>query len=611
MERQLLFIALFSLGSMSQAAVAPYERTSLYAHMLEINAQWRVQDPAGMVGDVPVTFVNDAQRIATHLHFVRERLATNVPAGFTPAQIEQRMFLLSKLERYADRGRFPQNHVLPYRNPVFIDPHGTACAVGQLMIESGHHALADEINSSLSLAYLLDMRTSALWPRIASWAETHGFTANELAWIQPAYDPQLPWASLGTGTNGTVTVTKTLANGDVFIGGEFTEAGGVAANNVAIWNGTGYEALGAGMEGTVRCAIEFNGELYVGGSFLFSSNDLAKWNGTSWDFSTVFQGKGPNINALHVHYGALYAAGDIVGFAGTNPLVQRLDGSYWTPIGSYFDGSVLALASHNGNLVAAGAFTTTTSPTTTEMQHVAFFNGTDWEQLGAGLDAQVRDLLDVNGTLYASGDLYANIVPTFGLARISVGAPQWEELLPNHESYMYNGLGPMWISSMVEHQGFLYLGGKFYISPMLGTYGSNVAKFHGNPDEVSAMIVLDEQVNDVTVQGNSLIIGGAFSAVHPHLATLELNMGVNDRDRGTLLRVGPNPSTDVITARINGSFSPNPGFRIIDASGRSIPVNAVRSGDATNIDVRSLAAGLYVIEAVGDEEVITARFVKE
>lgn len=611
MERHLLFSALLTLGMTTQAAIAPHQRTSLYAHMLEINAQWKLQDPAGMVGHMPVSFTNDAERIATHLHFVRERLATNVPSGFTTEQIGRRMELLSKLDRYADRGRFPQNYVLPYRNPVFIDPHSTACAVGQLMIESGHHALADDINYSLSLSYLLDMRSSALWPRIASWAEEHGFTANELAWIQPAYDPQLPWTSLGTGTNGTVTVTKTLANGDVFIGGEFTEAGGVNANNVAIWNGTGYEALGAGMEGTIRCAVEFNGELYVGGSFLFSSNDLAKWNGTSWDFSMVFQGKGPNVNALHVHNGELYAAGDIVGFGGTDPLVQRMVGSYWEPVGSYFDGSVLTLASHDGMLVAGGAFTTTTAPSTPAVLHVGYFNGTDWVQLGEGLNAKVRDLLDVNGTLYAAGDLYENIAVTFGLARISVGSSQWEQLLPNHENYMYDGLGPMWISSMIEHQGSLYLGGKFYISPMLGTYGSNVAKFHGNPDEVSAMIVLDDQVNDVTVQGHALIVGGAFSAVHPHLATLELNTGLNERDAQALISVGPNPSTDMITARINGWFSPNPSFRIIDASGRSIPVNAVRSGDATSIDVRALAAGLYVIEAVGDEEVITARFVKE
>jgi len=576
--------------------------------MLEVNAQWHVQDPASMVGSTQVSFVNEAERIAMHLHLVQQRLTTHVPQGLSARQLDRRSFLLCKLGNYADRGRFPQNYVLPYRNPVFIDPHGTACAVGQLMIESGHHALADRISAEMNLGYVLDMP----WPAIAAWGREHGFTPEELAWIQPGYPPNLPWTSLGGGTNGTVTVTKTLNNGDVLICGEFTEAGGVAANNVAIWNGSGYEALGAGMTGAIRCAVEYDGELYVGGSFLNGPNDLAKWNGSIWSFNTVFMGKSPNMNALHVHDGTLYAAGDIVGFAGVDPLVQRMDGAYWTPVGSYFDGSVLTLATHDGMLVAGGAFTTTTGPTTPAVSHVGYFNGTDWQQLGEGLNAPVRDLLDVNGTLYAGGDLFENIAVTFGMARIAADSSDWEDLLPNHANYMYAGVGPTWISSLVEHAGSIYFGGNFYISPLIGTYGSNLGRFHGNPDEVTAMIVLEAEVNDVTMQGNVLIIGGAFEALYPHLASLDVNTGINDGSNArTTFRVGPNPSTDVLTAQLPEQFGANTTFRIIDASGRSIAANAVRAGASVQVDIKTLSAGSYVIEAAIGDAVTTARFVKE
>ena len=101
--------------------------------MVEVNAEWNTQQPELRSNGTMISFQNEAERIAMHLHLVREHLTEKTDKGLTADQLKERGSLLQELDRYADQGRFPQNHVLPYRNPIFIDPNGTACAVGQLM----------------------------------------------------------------------------------------------------------------------------------------------------------------------------------------------------------------------------------------------------------------------------------------------------------------------------------------------------------------------------------------------------------------------------------------------------------------------------------------------
>ena len=610
MERPLLFSALLALATASQAAVAPQQSTTLYTHMVEVNAQWSIQDPSRTVGNAVVSFTNEADRIAMHLRSVRERSLTNTPEGLSPKQTEQRLFLLSKLKDYADRGVFPQNHVLPYRNPVFIDPHGTACAVGQLMIESGHHELADRISATMNLAYVLDMQSTALWPEIGAWADEHGFTAEELAWIQPGYPPNLSWNALGGGTNGPVTVTHALSNGDLLVCGDFTEAGGVSASRVAIWSGTAYEALGTGVQGDITCAAELDGALYVGGSFLNGTTDLAKWNGSSWSFSTVFNGKYPHISALHVHNGDLYAAGEEVGIVGSTPLVKRLSDSNWDQLGSSFDDQVLAMASHDGALVVGGLFTTLQGPTPPSTQHVAYFDGTDWAQLGAGLDANVRDLLDVNGTLYAGGDLYNNIVVTFGMARIAPLALAWENVLPNHADYMPTSVPGDRITSLAARDTDIYFGGQFAIVQLM-VYGNNMGRFNGTLDGVEPLIVVDQLVSDVALLGDQLIIGGAFEVTYPHIATLDVTTSVVDPAERVGFALAPNPTTDILRLTIGDMSAVNMTITITDLSGRVVATLSKGAAPTMAIDVRHLPAGSYVLRTDVGGEASAQRFIKQ
>ncbi len=597
------------ITSTANAQLAPRTASPLASHLVEVNAQWKGQEQLVQDGAKVVSFASEADRIASHLHLVRERLSQNTSEGLSAAQAGKRAHLLDRLDHYANDRRFPQNHVLPYRNPVFIDPYGTACAVGWLMIESGHRDLAEEISTAMNLAYVLDMPGTKQWPAIASWASEHGFEAAELAWIQPGYPPSIPWASFGGGTNGPVNVLLTLQNGNVLVGGSFDEAGGSEARQVALWNGNALVPLGDGLEGEVNCAVEFEGEIYIGGSMLDGISDLAKWNGSAWEFSIVADGKLPRVNALHVHNGTLHAAGEIMGFAGIDDRVFLFTGTEWEPVGQVLNDKIHALESFQGELIAGGAFTTDQGSSEPVILHVARFDGNEWVQMGNGLDATVRDLLVVDDGLHAAGDLFLNVLPSFGLARLQSGASTWEHLLPNHADYMAGSAGPSYFSSMTQQDGNIYLVGDFFTSTML-IIGNSVALFNGALDGLEPLAYLDRRANAVAISNNRLIIGGDFENTLPYLAAVDLSTSIGVIDEQLQLSFAPVPTKDVLYIGWDKTSATEMLVQVVDAQGRSTPLQAQREGERLRLDVSTLAPGMYVARMLIDGRGVTGRFIK-
>ncbi len=98
--------------------------------------------------------------------------------------LASRLVQLQRLATYRDRGLFPLNEGQSAQPaPIFVDRHGTACAVGHLMRCSGWTNDVDAIAKSDNLAYVPEALKSA----IASWVLTSGLTLEEAALIQPGY----------------------------------------------------------------------------------------------------------------------------------------------------------------------------------------------------------------------------------------------------------------------------------------------------------------------------------------------------------------------------------------------------------------------------------------
>ncbi len=594
------------------AQLAPLTDAPLTAHMAEVNAQWPHMLPDPPDGDRTVRFRDEADRIATHLHRVRTELLARTPLDLPPAQARRRIDLLQRLGTYADARTFPQNHVLPHRNPIFIDPYGTACAVGWLMIESGHGDLAQRIDAVMETGYLAEILADArLGEEVFAWAVSHGFTADELAWIQPAYAPATPVSPLGGGTNGPVRVLLPLNNGHLLVAGTFTQAGTTAAQNVAVWDGSTYHALGAGIGGTVACAVEHDGHLYLGGRELDGEADLARWDGNTWSFIQVFAGTPHAVHALHVHDGTLYAAGEGTGFASTEHTVKQLDDGEWSSVGEPFNDAVLTLASFNGELVAGGAFTTHTGPTEPLILRVAHLTGTVWTQLGEGLDATVRTLLPVGDMLYAGGDRHVDGAYTFGMARIGTDGG-WEPLLDGQAVFPVAN-DHAWISTLVDLGGVIGFGGHFTVESFM-LHGTHLGGLVLSNALLVPVIVLHDDVHALALHGGKLVFGGAFttssaSDLH-HVARVDIILGVDAPVAASPTAMAwPNPTTD----RVHLAPLP-PGARTVhavDAQGREIPLGSTPAGEGIEVHTEALAPGAYTVRVQTSAATHRVRIIKQ
>jgi hypothetical protein len=173
------------------------------------------------------------------------------------------------------------------------------------------------------------------------------------------------WSALGSGTNGIVVFALAFDDsGNLYAGGEFDTAGGIAANNIAKWNGSSWGSLGSGMNNTVRAlGVDKSGNIYAGGEFDtaggVAANRIAKWDGNAW--SALGSGTNSGVWALAIDSsGSLYAGGDFTSAGGVAAnCIAKWDGNVWDSLGSGTNKTIFALAiDSSGNLYAGGQFTT-------------------------------------------------------------------------------------------------------------------------------------------------------------------------------------------------------------------------------------------------------------
>ncbi len=109
------------------------------------------------------------------------------------------------------------------------------------------------------------------------------------------------WFGLGggihSGTRDGIVMTLAVSGSDIYMGGKFSEAGGISARNIAKWSGNSWSGLGNGIRGDMERvrAIGISGsEVYVGGGFNtageVAAHNVAKWNGRDWTALTIEAG---------------------------------------------------------------------------------------------------------------------------------------------------------------------------------------------------------------------------------------------------------------------------------------------------------------------------------
>ena len=233
---------------------------------------------------------------------------------------------------------------------------------------------------------------------------------------------------------------------DVFVGGNFTDAAGIAAADyVARWSSGSWSCNGqrehpfsggalpngSGIWALAYKATASGYYLYIGGFFtnaagIAAADYVVRWDGTNY---AALGASGSGNGALNqivltlaVSGNDVYAGGAFTDAgSGAGDYVARFDGATWNPLGSNGAGNgaltsnVHALAVSGSKVYVGGDFQNAAGNTTAD--YIAMWNGTSWSALGSSADGlngalnqKVNALLLGSNSLYAGGSFF-NIDP--------------------------------------------------------------------------------------------------------------------------------------------------------------------------------------------------------
>jgi hypothetical protein len=228
------------------------------------------------------------------------------------------------------------------------------------------------------------------------------------------------WTPILVNGTGRVFALERIVDADgitrLYAGGSFTQIGGVLANRIARLDGGAWAALGdgglsngfvndievvsvAGQTSLFICG-EFDSDITTGAAL----NDVARWNGSSWESLGlgVYNPSNPFAQALCGFGGKLYVAGNFVqARRADGSLVQvnhvaAWDGAQWSPIGGVAGSAEVGLESacyalgtmdlgDGPTLLIGGGFSRTggNAATAAPVIGIAAWTGSEWRSISA------------------------------------------------------------------------------------------------------------------------------------------------------------------------------------------------------------------------------------
>jgi hypothetical protein len=365
----------------------------------------------------------------------------------------------------------------------------------------------------------------------------------------------------------------------IFATGSFDLAGGLQVNGIAKWDGTNWNNIGSGLknrDGSMGVGNGFkiiDNELYVFGIFDSISgkacNSFAKFDGISWSEVhnfPVFSSLAGDMNWIYdiaEFNNELYVCGNFDNYPlMTISYITKWDGSNWVNVGNGINGGIIdarKMVVYKNELVVAGRFSKIVNPTNPG-ENIGKWDGTQWSELGSGTDDIILDMKVRDNDLYICGNFsHAGGIPAYQFAKWD-GA-KWCGF------NTYNNGG---INSFDFLNDTLYVGGGF--SNINGDSAWNIAKWIGGNfvDTCSSTTGIEEN-------GNQL-----------HSITIY-----------------PNPATNTLYIDSHTSIETSEVYNI---SGKLLLTKQLNSNQ---IDISSLAKGLYFIKLTTEEGSVVRKFVKE
>jgi hypothetical protein len=324
-------------------------------------------------------------------------------------------------------------------------------------------------------------------------------------------------------TNGAVMAFQPY-NGELVATGAFTIVGTSSIPTVMAWDTYSWHSIGSNPPSGVGLGLTvWNSRLIVLGAFVTNSVPVlgAALNGSTWQsIGSGFDGSGycgigePN---------DLLVGGDFTHNPANAPFshLARWDGNAWYPVGAGTVSNVLAMAHYGGRLVLGGTFHQSTLGDP-EANNIVAWDGDRFTSYGAGVDDQVNALCSytfgshINQTneLVAGGYfLHADGVAANGIARWDqgltvIGNPVWKPMGNGFDSAVQaierctlNGTANTYAAGWFSWSGSTFLGHIGRWNPSSGPSGAWESMGGGTDGPIYALKYFN----------GYLYAGGAFS----------------------------------------------------------------------------------------------------
>ncbi len=614
MKKLVLLSFLLALFTTTSIALAPGVPAPLYEHLVEINRQWLNVVPEQQLLQ-QTAFANDQARIATHLRLVEQMLREHHYPAFDAQQRTNRLRHLDVLHDYHRTGVFPTNHYHPERRPYFRDNNQVLCAVGYLLWKDGQQELVNRINLENNYGYLFDLARQ--YPEIEAWATENGFMLQELAWIQPAYEPIKPVFSLwgnGQGLNpgGRINVmAKTEDESKLIVAGKFSSIDGQAFQNIAVWDGAAWSALGAGLVGEIF-ALDvqhyWNGDkVLVGGDF-YLPGQADRQNVAEYDFkSATWTGlqsgnMGGAVRAVRYLFNltGFFIGGDFQKINGADhPYIghwHTYNGGSWNYYFDYLntDGPVNSLTEVDGLLLVGGAFQQVKDADTKAWkpaQHLVYFDPfNNWINLDHQLPV-VEKTAYFEGNIFASHPFVQRPDGTMqGLSILKAGLWHEASVWPYVDSTIHG---------FCTYNEYLMVYGGLYAGSLNGGFGTGMAHFHDDNLEMHGVTLADASIRAAqSFQGFMYVAGDfehLFGTGDPYKGMARFTLPyVSSPEPDRQLAIEVTASASRLRCRYEALDHPTE-LRIFDLQGRLVTELELLPGGETTLDVTAeWNSGLYV-----------------
>jgi trimeric autotransporter adhesin len=347
-----------------------------------------------------------------------------------------------------------------------------------------------------------------------------GVAANNIA----SWDGQ-QWQAVGGGLNGA---GHSLASydGDLYVGGDFSTAGGVAAEGVARWDGAAWHAVGAGlqsnptgpgdpMSGVGNLIVTPHG-LYAGGGFDRSGaqelRTLALWDDSQW--SAVIPELSGGIFSMDWHNGALYAGGalSIGGATPTTGALLRWDGTQAQYISS---GLTPASAVWTVRSVANELYVT-------QREKFYRWNGASMEPFGPGpeqLGRFVRDIVAYDNTLHIVGSMGCATAACDARFVLALDGARWRGLGNGVDTSYYGG------HVAVLNDDVYLVGARDSDWLIMGSERITLGKWDGSQWTNAGLLPGQGRVTALTGDGSRLYVAAAVRSSAQYTSTVYLREG--------------------------------------------------------------------------------------